>query len=129
MGADAARLYGYKAKAVFQHRGYTSMTGVQYVSAVNRYVLTQWACMNLDLPNDGDDPWSLNTILSLRSGEAVGPWKLFHVEKKWGTGNCGPSIPSAWFEEGGRKMWMIYAGCWTTSDYAFLVRPLRPKLE
>ena len=120
----------YGGKPIFQHRGYTSMTGIQYVPAIKRFILTQWAYMDLDLPNKGKNPWWLNSMLCLyEAPKPWGPWKLCHVEEKWGKGNYGPSIPSAWFEEGGKRMWMIYAGCWSTEDYSCLVRKLELKTK
>jgi len=115
-------------KAIFRHRGYTSMTGIQYVPAVKRFVMPQWAYMDLDLPSEGNNPWFLNTMLCLyEAPKPWGPWSLFHVDEKWGKGNYGPSIPAAWFDDGGRRMWMIYAGCWMTDDYAPILRQLELK--
>jgi hypothetical protein len=113
-------------KAIFQHRGYTSMTGIQYVPAIKRFMMTQWAYMDLDLPSAGPNPWFLNTMLCLyEAPKPWGPWRVVHIEEKWGKGNYGPSIPAAWFENGGRQMWMIYAGCWMSDDYAPILRQLK----
>lgn len=121
--------HDYRAKAIFQHTGHTSMTGIQYVPAIDRFVMAQWSYMDLSLPDRGDNPWFLNTVLHFyEAPKPWGPWKLFHTEVKWGKGNYGPSIPSAWFEDGGKKMWMTFAGCWTTRDYTLMLRQLELKL-
>jgi hypothetical protein len=117
--------HAYQAKAVFAHRGFTSMAGIQYLPATKRFLLAQWAYMDLDLPPEGDNPWFLKTMLCLyEAPKPWGPWRHIHTEENWGTGNYGPSIPSKWFADGGLSMWMIYAGCWTSPDYCFIARKL-----
>lgn len=116
----------YRAKPIFAHRGFTSMAGIQYVPAVKRFLLTQWAYMDLDLPRDGENPWFLKTMLNLYEAPMPwGPWRHVYIEKNWGVGNYGPSIPSKWFINGGQEMWMIYAGCWAKPDYCFIVRKMK----
>lgn len=98
--------YLHRPRAIFQHRGYTSMTGIQYVPAVERFLLAQWAYTNLDGPR----PW-LRTMLALyEAPRPWGPWRHVHTEPDWGVAYYNPSLPAAWFEEDGRRMWMTMAG-------------------
>lgn len=122
--------HGYKAKAIFKHRGFTSMGGIQWVPAVKRFLMFQWAYMDLDAGRSGPEAWYLHTVLHVYEAPMPwGPWRLVHSEPRWGDGNYGPSIPAKWFEDGGRRMWMIAAGYWGHPDYAFLVRKLALDLD
>jgi hypothetical protein len=91
---------------IFKFRGQTSMTGVQYNPAVERFILAQWAYTDLD----SDRPWDLTTLYLFEAPKPWGPWKWFHVEENWGVSFYNPSLPSKWFEDGGTSMWMTGAG-------------------
>jgi hypothetical protein len=118
-----------KAQAVFGQRGSTSMTGIQYVPAVERFVMAQWAYTQLD----GPQPWDRTALRLLEASRPWGPWHLFHSEPDWGEAFYNPGLPAKWFEDGGRRMWMTMAGNWTNAfhertgipfSYGFIVQQL-----
>ncbi len=130
-GADAAnnpswakQLVG-KPRAIFAHRDFTSMTGIQYVPAANRFVLGQWAYTDLD----GPQPWRRTMLALYEAPRPWGPWQHFHTEPDWGFAYYNPSLPAKWFEDGGRRMWMTMAGNFTNEpgtpfSYGLIVRKL-----
>jgi hypothetical protein len=94
------------ASGIFKHRGFTSMTGIQYVPAVKRFIMGQWAYEDLDAPK----PFATTRLWLYEAPNPWGPWRLFHEQPNWGTNSYNPSFPAKWFEDGGRRMWMISAG-------------------
>jgi hypothetical protein len=103
-----------RAHPVFRHRGMTSMTGVQYVPAVQRFVLPQWGYTDLDAAQ----PWDQTRLALYEARRPWGPWRCFHVERSWGAAEAyyNPGLPAKWFEDEGRRMWMTMAGNWTNAD-------------
>jgi len=98
----------WNASPIFAHRGYTSMTGIQWVPFLRRFVLTQWGYTNLDAPVQAAFD---HTFLALyEAPRPWGPWKLFHQVDDWGTALYNPSLPSKWFTDGGEKAWLTYSG-------------------
>jgi hypothetical protein len=97
-----------QAGGIFKHRGFTSMTGIQWVPAVERFIMGQWAYANLDQPH----PWGQTMLCLYEAPKPWGPWKHFHIEEDWGQGRAfyNPSLPAKWFEDGGKRMWMTMAG-------------------
>jgi hypothetical protein len=91
---------------IFKFRGQTSMTGIQYVPAVDRFILAQWAYTHPDDPR----PWDQTSLYLFEAPKPWGPWKWFHVEENWGVSFYNPCLPSKWFEDGGMRMWMTAAG-------------------
>jgi hypothetical protein len=110
---------------IFKFRNCTSMTGIHYVPAVERFLLPEWAYVDLD----SDDPWRQTFFHLYEAPKPWGPWSLVHVEEDFGKAWYNPSLPSKWFEDGGRRMWMVCGGDFRkcrsadpVSDYAFFVR-------
>lgn len=104
----------WNAAPIFAHRGFTSMTGIQWVPYLQRFVLAQWGYTSLDAPACAAFD---HTYLALY--EAImpwGPWKCFHQEDEWGTALYNPSLPSKWFEDGGKKAWLSYSGNFAGRD-------------
>ncbi len=119
-----------KAQPVFRLRGCTSETGIHYVPAIDRFILPQWAYIDLDNPL----PWDHTMLHLYEAPRPWGPWRLFHSEPDWGVGYYNPCLPSKWFEEGGRRMWMVMAGNWTNAfherqDIPFAYGLIVQKLE
>ena len=115
--------YTARHKAIFAHRGFTSMTGIQYVPAVDRFVLGQWAYID----QDGPHPWRHTMLALYEAPRPWGPWKCFHVEPDWGYAYYNPSLPAKWFTDGGRRMWMTMAGNFSQEpdapfSYGFIAR-------
>ena len=94
------------SRGIFKHRGFTSMTGMQYVPAMERFVLAQWAYTDLDGPH----PWDRTALFLYEAPRPWGPWRHFHTEPDWGVSWYNPGLPSKWFEAGGLTMWMTMAG-------------------
>ncbi len=130
-----------QAKAVFEHQGYTSMTGMQYVPAVQRFVLGQWAYVAMKGGGDrtaacpAAPPWhgeakhetADQTMLCLyEAPKPWGPWRLFHAQPKWGPAFYNPNFPSKWFENGGRRLWIVEGGNYRgpAGGYNFTVQQL-----
>lgn len=115
-----------KAGSIFEHKLHTSMTGIQYVPAIQRFVMGQWsyvamqgqgaaACEDSALPR----PWPEDaahgredqTMLCLyEAPRPWGPWKLIHAETPWGPSYYNPSFPAKWFEDGGKRLWIVQSG-------------------
>lgn len=117
--------YRRRPAAIFFHRGYTSMTGIQYVPAVERFIMGQWAY----IAPDGPQPWRWTYLALYEAPRPWGPWRYFHVEPDWGYAYYNPSLPAKWFEDGGRRMWMTTAGNFsrepnTPFSYGFIVQKL-----
>jgi hypothetical protein len=117
------RLNQYREdRPIFKFRNYTSMTGIHHVPAINRFLMPQWAYVDLD----GADPWRQTFFHLYEAPKPWGPWSLVHVEEDFGNSWYNPSLPSQWFEEGGRRMWMVCGGDFarrrTQEDYGFFVR-------
>lgn len=118
-GADAQDVPSWskdfgKAHAIFRHRGFTSMTGIQYVPAAERFILPQWAYTDLD----GNSPWGQTMLCIYESDKPWGPWRHVYTEPNWGNALYNPGLPSKWFDDGGKRMWMTQSG-----DFANLYRP------
>jgi len=112
-------------KAIFKFRGCTSMTGIHYVPAIDRFLLPEWAYVDLD----GEDPWRQTFFHLYEASKPWGPWSLVHVEEDFGHAWYNPSLPSKWFEDGGKQMWMVCGGDFAQKrtkgdDYAFFARKL-----
>lgn len=116
----------WNAVPIFAHRGYTSMTGIQWVPFLERFVLAQWGYTSLDTHSVAAFD---HTFLALyESPKPWGPWKLFHMEDEWGTALYNPSLPSKWFESGGNRLWLTYSGNFLGRDgdkaYCFTARKM-----
>jgi hypothetical protein len=113
-----------QATAIFRHRGFTSMTGMHYVPAFRRFVLTQWAYTDLD----GAQSWKHTMLCLYEAPKPWGPWRHVHTEPEWGIGYYNPSLPSKWFEDGGRRLWITAAGDFTdqseNSSYCLIVQKM-----
>lgn len=94
--------------AIFRHRGFTSMTGIQYVPALKRFVLMQWAYDNLD--QEWRAAFRCSSLVLYESPNLWGPWRWFHNETNWNQAHYNPSLPAKWFEDGGRSMWLVSGG-------------------
>ena len=118
--------YLCRPEAIFFHRGFTSMTGIQYVPAVDRFVLAQWAY----IAQDGPQPWRWTMLALYEAPRPWGPWRYFHIEPNWGHAYYNPGLPAKWFEEGGKRMWMTMAGNFTREpDTPFSYGLIVQKLE
>jgi hypothetical protein len=115
-----------KAGSIFEHKLHTSMTGIQYVPAIKRFVMGQWsyvamkgqgatACEDPALPR----PWPEDaahgredqTMLCLyEASKPWGPWKLIHAQTPWGPSYYNPGFPAKWFEDGGKRLWIVQGG-------------------
>jgi hypothetical protein len=120
------------ARAILRRRGLTSMTGVQYVPAVKRFVMAQWAYTD----QDGPRPWDQTQLFVYEAERPWGPWREFYTEPNWGGAQAyyNPGLPAKWFADGGRTMWMTMAGNWTNafrqrSDMSFAYGLIVRKLE
>jgi hypothetical protein len=114
-----------KPTAVFKFRGFTSMAGIQYVPAFDRFVLAQWAYTDLD----GARPWRRTMLHLYEAPRPWGPWRHVHTEPDWGHAYYNPSLPAKWFEDGGRRGWMTAAGNFSREpdapfSYGFVVQKL-----
>jgi hypothetical protein len=111
-------------KPIFKFRNYAGMTGMHFVPAIERFLLPQWAYVDLD----GPDPWRQTFLHLYEAPKPWGPWSLAHVEEDFGYAWYNPSLPAKWFEDGGKRMWMVCGGdfkcCRSKEDYAFFVRQL-----
>ena len=111
-------------KPIFKFRNFTSMTGMHYVPAIKRFLLPEWAYVDLD----GKEPWKQTFFHLYEAPNPWGPWSLIHVEENFGNAWYNPSLPSKWFEEGGLKMWMVCGGDFASkhtsnrADYSFCTR-------
>ena len=107
--------------SIFQHRGYTSMAGIQYVPAIKRFILMEWAFDNLD--QEYKPAFSRSTLMLYEAPNPWGPWRLFHLEPDWNRAHYNPSLPAKWFEDGGRAMWLVSSGDFQTGEeYKFCAR-------
>ncbi|MDI7277509.1 MAG: hypothetical protein QME94_16140 [Anaerolineae bacterium] len=100
-----------KAHAIFRHRGHTSQAAMQYVPAIRRFILGQWAYTDLDAAQ----PWDHTALTLYEAPRPWGPWRLFHCDPDWAGACYNPGFPAKWFEEGGRRMWLTFAGNWTNA--------------
>ena len=126
------------ATAIFEHKGYTSMTGMQYVPAIKRFVLGQWAYVAMHGGGDQTQtssaapPWPRDykydqtMLLLYEASKPWGPWRLFHAQPKWGPAFYNPNFPSKWFENGGKRMWIVEGGNYQgpPGGYNFTVQQL-----
>ena len=94
---------------IFKHRGYTSLTGLQYVPAIKRFILAQWAYTNLDADSI-TEAFSQTMLCLYEALKPWGPWRHFHTEPDWLHANYNPCLPAKWFEDGGKRMWMVSSG-------------------
>jgi hypothetical protein len=129
-----------KAAPIFEHMGYTGMTGIQYIPAVKRFVLAQWSYVSMRGGGDrtgatnSPPPWPDEpryrlvdqTMFCLyEASKPWGPWRLFHAETPWGPAFYNPNFPAKWFTDGGRKMWLVEGGNYRGGGgYNFNVRQL-----
>jgi len=115
--------------AVFIDRNNTSMAGIQYVPALKRFVLMEWAYTDLDDPGR---PFSNSKLCLYESTKPWGPWRHIHTEPNWNNGSYNPGLPAKWFEDGGKRMWLTSAGDFynrhnstaTYDNYHFTVQKL-----
>jgi hypothetical protein len=120
------------AATILRRRGLTSMTGVQYVPALRRFMIAQWAYTD----QDGPRPWDQTQLFLYESEQPWGPWHEFYTEPCWGGNQAyyNPGLPAKWFGDGGRIMWMTMAGNWTNAfrtrdDMPFAYGLITRKLE
>jgi hypothetical protein len=55
------------------------------------------------------------------------PWKLAHVQVPWGPAFYNPSFPSKWFDDDGKKAWIIASGNYRTQNkggYPFITHKM-----
>jgi hypothetical protein len=109
---------------IFKFRGFTSMTGMHYVPAAGRFLLPQWAYRDLDAA----EPWRQTFLHLYEAPKPWGPWSLVHVEDDFGKAWYNPSLPAKWFEDGGKRLWMVSGGDFhktrSQDDYALFARRL-----
>jgi len=134
-----------KAAAMFEYKGFTGMTGMQYVPAAKRFVLGQWSYVAMKGGGDRTEacpaapPWpkgekyekSDQTMLHLyEAPKPWGPWRLFHAQTSWGPAYYNPNFPPKWFEDGGKKMWIVEGGNYRGPEggYNFTVQQLELRL-
>jgi hypothetical protein len=120
------------ARPILRRRGLTSMTGVQYVPAIERFIMAQWAYTD----QDGPRPWDQTQLFLYEAERPWGPWAEFYTEPCWGGNQAyyNPCLPAKWFEDGGRRMWITMAGNWTNAfhtrdDMPFAYGLILRKLE
>ena len=143
-----------KAGSIFENKLHTSMTGIQYVPAIGRFILAQWSYVAQDAngpflkeyfkkpgkpsppfpwPEDGAHERMDQTMLCIfEAPKPWGPWKLAHVQAPWGPAFYNPSFPSKWFEAGGKKAWVIESGNYrtmSTGGYQFTAQELEWVLQ
>jgi hypothetical protein len=119
--------------AVFAFRGYTSMTGMHWVPAINRFLLPQWAYVD----QDGPAPWRQTMLHVYEAPMPWGPWHLAHLEEDFGRAWYNPSLPAKWFEAGGLRMWLVAGGDFARQrvgegevyDYGLFVRHLELQID
>lgn len=113
-----------EAAAIFEHKGFTGMTGIQYVPAIKRFVMGQWSYVQ---------PWQQTMLCLYEAPKPWGPWRLIHAQTPWGPAYYNPCFPVKWFTDGGLKMWMVEGGDWKGPDrkvsYRFRVRQLELLLQ
>ena len=114
-------IHNYKTLAVpiFKYNGHSSMSAIQYVPALKRFILLQWCYTDLE----SKEPWK-ETMLHLYEAEKPwGPYKHFYTEINWGNALYNAVLPSKWFEDGGMKAWMVssgdFANTWGELSYCF----------
>jgi hypothetical protein len=136
-----------KAGSIFENKLHTSMTGIQYVPALGRFILAQWSyvAMNAKGPclesyflenSPLPFPWKDDvahkimdqTMLCVfESPKPWGPWKLAHTQAPWGPAFYNPSFPSKWFDADGKKGWIIESGNFrdqSKGGYEFITRQM-----
>lgn len=117
------------AQAIFSHRNNTSMTGIQFVPALDRYLLLEWAYTDLD---DPARPFSHTGLHLYEAPKPWGPWRHVYSEPEWNYASYNPGMPAKWFAEDGKRLWLTSAGdfCRRYSDkdvfeyYYFTTRQL-----
>jgi len=121
--------YKYLGSPIFMYKDHSSMSGIQYVPALKRFILMQWCYTDLG----SKDPWK-ETMLHLYEAEKPwGPYKHFYTETNWGNALYNPVLPSKWFEDGGMRCWMVSSGdfanvwgelsyCYTQQKMEFLLK-------
>lgn len=119
-----------RAGGIFKFRGHTSMTGIHYVPALNRFILPQWSYVDLD----DYSCWKKTMLHLYEAPKPWGPWRHFFTEPEWGWAYYNPSLPAKWFEEGGKRMWMTMAGNFTQEKgwpfaYGFTTRKLELQIK
>lgn len=108
--------------AMFRDPHRVGMTGMQWVPAVERFILCQW--FHPDYERYG---FGRTTLILLEAPDPWGPWSWFHVEEDWGNAMYCPALPGAWFEDGGKRMWLTGSGAFwghPRPDYSLVARPL-----
>ncbi len=108
--------------SIFKHRLKVGMTGMQYVPAIDRYIMGQWFFPELDTEGFGR-----TSLILLEAPNMWGPWSWFHHEPCWNHVYYCPEFPAKWFEDGGRKMWITASGAFFGNprpDYTFIAQQL-----
>jgi hypothetical protein len=103
------------------------MTGVQWVPAVERFILAQWF-----FPHFEHEGFGRTTLILLEAPRPWGPWSWFHVEQDWGNAYYGPALPATWFERDGKRMWLTASGTFwghPRPDYSLVAQPLELGLQ
>ncbi len=95
-----------QAPAIFLQRNYTSMAGIQYVPALDRFILMEWAYTDLDEP---ELPFAQSMLCLYEAAKPWGPWRHFHTEPNWNHASYNPGMPAKWFEEDGKRIWLTSA--------------------
>jgi len=95
------------ALAIFKHRNRTSMTGIQYVPALERFIMPQWNYTDLDDPTR---PFSHTDLHFYEAPKPWGPWAHVHTELDWNHASYNPGLPAKWFEESGKRLWLTSSG-------------------
>jgi hypothetical protein len=98
---------------IYRHRGFTGMTGMQYVPAVRRFLMGQWSYTDLDAHK-----FERTTLFLCEAERPWGPWHHVHTEPNWNNAYYGPEFPAKWFEADGLRLWMTASG-----SFAGLPRP------
>jgi len=112
--------------SIFEHKLHTSMTGIHYVPALDRFLMPQWGYTDLN----GENPLRQTYMHLYEAPKPWGPWALVHVEEDFGNAWYNPSFPAKWFEDGGLRMWLVSSGDYMAKrvanrpDYSFCVRKL-----
>ena len=98
--------YKYTPASIFKYIGHSSMAAIQYIPALNRFILLQWCYTDLEAEN----PWAETTLHLYEAKKPWGPYKHFYTEINWGNALYNAVLPSKWFEDGGMKVWMVSSG-------------------
>lgn len=92
--------------SIFQYIGHSSMSAIQWVPSLKRFILLQWCYTDLQ----SKEPWKETTLQLYESKKPWGPYYHFYTEMNWGNALYNAVLPSKWFEDGGMKAWMVSSG-------------------